>query len=130
MYLNMCWPNPSHASEDVKSISTCVDETPPIPARTPNASQLVLIKTLPCQWGLKMYLNICWPNPSHASEDRKCNSTCVEQTPTMAARTQSVSQHVLTKSLPQNGHKMHLNLCWPNTTHASENTKWISTCVD
>ena len=43
----------------------------------------------------------------------------------MPARTQNVSQHVLTKSLPcQRGLKMS----WPNLPDASEDRKWISTC--
>ena len=82
MYLNMWWPNPFHASEDVKP------------------SQLVLTKPLPFQRGHQMYLNLCWSKPSHASEDSKCISTYVDQTYPKPARTQIATQHVLTKPLP------------------------------
>ena len=162
----MCRPNPSHASEDIKYISTFVDQTHPMPARTQNASQHVLTKPLPWERGHKMYLNLSWPNPSYASEDTKCISTCVDQTlpmsartqnvsqlvltkhfscqqrnkmylnfwwpnPSLAARTQNSTQHVLTKPLPcERGHKMYLNLSWPNPSYAREDTKCISTCVD
>ena len=110
--LNMCWPNPSHYSEDTK-----------------------------------IYLNLCWPNPSNASDDIKHVSTRVDLTHTMPARkqypfqhvlskhlsmpamTQNASQHVLTKPIPtQRGNKMHLNFCWANPPHASEITKCILTC--
>ena len=78
MYLNLCWPNNSDASEDTKCNSTCVNQTPSIPARTQNVSQLVLTKHFPCQRGHKMHLNMCRPILSHASEDTKCISTCVD----------------------------------------------------
>ena len=147
MYSIICLPNPSYDTEDKKCIWTCVEKTHPMPARTQNVSQLVLNKAVPCQrgdrvylnlcWpisrqrGHKMYLNLCWPNITHASEDPKCISTCVDQIPPMPARTQNASQHVLTKPLQcQRGHKMHLNMCWPKLSHVSEDTKYISTCVD
>ena len=95
--------NQTHAREDTTFITTCVDQTHPIPARTQNLSQHVMKKRPP---------------------------TCVAQTPPMPARTQNASQHVLTKPLQcQRGHKMHLNMCWPNTSHANEETKWASNCV-
>ena len=166
MHLNMCWPNLSHASKETKCISTCADQTPPMPAkkqnlsqykfkinpflanedtncistyvdhihptkaRTPNVSQLVFIKPISLQRGQKLYFNMSWSNPSHASEDTKCISTCIDKTPPMPARTQYLSQHVLAKPFPrQRGHNMHFNMCWPNASHVSEDTKWISTCV-
>ena len=70
-----------------------------MPANTQNASQLVLTKTLWCQRGQKRQLNMCWTNPSHASEDTNCFSTCVDQTHTKQVGTQNVSQHVFTKPL-------------------------------
>ena len=76
IYLNGCWPNPSLVSKDTKCITTCDDQTPPMPARTIDASQ----------------------NSSNASEDTKCISACVDQIPPMSANTQNVSQHVLTKA--------------------------------
>ena len=74
MHLHMCWPNPSYESEDK------------------NVSQLELTKPVPCQGEQKMHLNLCWPNTSQASEDKKC----VDQTPSIPARTQNVTQLVLT----------------------------------
>ena len=80
IHLSICWANPSYANDDTKCISIYVDHTvpcqhgqnfdrnifwkknPPIPARTQNVCHLVL--TI----------------PSHVSEDRKCISTCVDQT--------------------------------------------------
>ena len=35
--------------------------------------------TRPWQWEPKVHLNLCWTNPSHASGDTKCISTCVDQ---------------------------------------------------
>ena len=78
-----------------------------------NASEHVLTKPIPCQGGHKMYLNMRLPNPSYANEDRKCISTCVDQTnenlkcistcvdqsPPMTAMRENASQHVFTKTL-------------------------------
>ena len=37
---------------------------------------------------------------------------------------------MLTKTLTSHrGHKMHLNVCWPNTSYASKDTKCILTCI-
>ena len=149
MHVNLCWPKPSHSCEETKCTSKWVDQTHPMPAMTENVSQPMLTKSLPCLRGPKMLFNICWPNPSHHSEntkyistwvwpnfshtidDRKCISTCVDQTHPMPARTKNVSQHVFKKFLPcQRGHKMHLNMCWQNTSHDSEDSKCISTCAD
>ena len=57
-------PNPYHASEDKKCISTYDDQTFPIPERTQNVSQHVL----------------------KVSEDLMCTSTCVYQIFPMLAR--------------------------------------------
>ena len=97
IYLNMCWANPSHASEDTESISTCVDQTPHISTRTEYASQHVFNKYIPCQRGLKIYLNLCWPNTFNASKDTCCISAYLDQTDPMTARTENESQHVFTK---------------------------------
>ena len=146
---SMCWPNPLHASEDIKCISTCVNQTHPMPAnphkiylnmcwptpppiktRTQNASQLVLTKHHQCHRGHEIHISMCWPNPSNAIEDTKFTSTCV-------------GHHIPC----QWAHKTYLNLCWPNTpmlsltenhrniwwinpSNASEDTKCISTWVD
>ena len=126
MHLNMYFKNHSHPSNNTKCISnrvdqnsslsamtqnaiTCVDQTPPMPARSENMEKL---------------------NPSHASNDTKCISTCVDKTHTMPTSTQNVSQNELTNLNPtQRGHKIHLNLCCPNPSHDTKNTKRILTCV-
>ena len=197
MYLKLCWTNLTHTSEPTKCMSNCVDQTPPMPARTQNVSQhvltkpfyareetncisrcidqayhmrartqnishLALSKHIPFQRWHKVDLNMCWPNPSHASEDRKCISTSVEQTSPMPANTQNASQHeltkplllawtknvskheltktppmqagtkiiylrVLTKPLPyQRTHNIDLNMTWPNPSHTSMDTKYIT----
>jgi hypothetical protein len=88
-----------------------LNQTPPMPARIQNASQL------------------SWPNPSQAIEDKKCFTKCVHQTPKLPVRTKYVSQHVLTEAMVcqrghqnasqlvmtkyipfQQGHKMYLSL--------------------
>ena len=145
MYLNMCWINPTNASENTKCITKWVDQFPPIPARIQNASQHVLTKPLPCQRGNKRV------------------SPWVDQTRPMPARTQIAFQHVLTKPITsQRGHKMHLIICcqtppMPASSqnesqlvftkslkfqrrhkmhvltklrYASEDTKWNSPCVE
>ena len=73
-----------------------------------NVSQHLL-----CQRGYKMFHNLYWLNP------------------TLPARTQNSSQHVL-KPLPcPRGLKIYLNICWPNPRpHSSEDTKYISTFVE
>ena len=125
-------------------MSTCVDQTHSMLARTQNAFQHVLTKSLPCQRGNKMNLNMWWPNLSKASYYTKCTSTCVDRTHSMLARTQNASQQVLTKPhICQREHKInlnscpmtvrtqkYLNICLPNPVHASEDTSTISTCVD
>ena len=75
MYRTMGLTNPTHDRENSKC-NTCVDQTPPKPARsehpaqhvdesssmaamTKNVPQLVLNKPIPFQLGHKMYLNIC-----------------------------------------------------------------------
>ena len=125
---NMFWPNYFHAIEDTMYILTKYIS---LWVRTQNVSQLVLTKRLQCQRGHKMHLNMIWPNPSNASEDTKCISTCVDQNSPMSARTKNISELVLTKPISWLlGHKMYIKLCWPNPTHASENTKCFSACVD
>ena len=108
MYLTLCWQNRSHAGEDTKFISSCVNQNHPKPAHTKNASHLVTT------------------NPTQVSEDIKSI-----QSHTMPARTQNVPLHVMTKPIRcQRVHKKYLNLCWQNKSHASEDTKCISTCVE
>ena len=123
MYLYLCWPNPSHATDDIKFISIWVDKTPPIPAgskciaicvakthpmpaRISNSYQHELTGTLPYQRGHKKHLNLFWRNPSFTNEDTKFLSTCLDQTPPLLARKQNVSQHVMYKPIPwQREHK-------------------------
>jgi hypothetical protein len=262
IYLNLCWQNTSHSREDTKCklicvdqgqhghtifISTCVDKTPPMTARTQHLSLLVLTEPLPRQWRHKLHLimcwlnpslaredrvnlSMCWPNPFHASEGKKhinkfwhntshanehtkstprqgehkmpvknpsnareghkkhlnfvdqtipglkmylnlwwskpsyareyikynstcvdqtlicqlehkiyrisywgqkCISTCLHQTPHMPSRSQSATQIVSSKNNPcQQKHKIYLNMCWTNPFQASEDTNYITTCVE
>ena len=155
MHLHFCWPNPTHVGEETKFISTCVEKTHPMTDRTQNVSQHVLTKSLLCQRGHKEHLNMCWSYLSHASNEEKCISSFVDQTHSMPAKicnesqhvlnkpiscpsehktppmtptTQNESQHVLRKPIPwQRGNKMYLNLCWPKPSHASIETKCMST---
>jgi len=113
MHLNLCCQNIFHASKDMVCISTCVAQP------------------IACQREYKMHLNFCWPNPTHVGEDTKFISTCVEKAHPLPARTQNVSQHVLTKPvLCQRGHKVHLNMCWSYVSNASNEKKRISSFVD
>ena len=98
IYLNKCSLYLSYASDYNKCISTCVEESLPMPARTENLPQNVLMKLLPCQQGLKMHLNMCWTNTSHVSEQTICISTCVDQTHPMPVSTQNASPHAFTKT--------------------------------
>ena len=130
--------NTFHASKGLKCISTCVEQTFPMPART----QHVFTKNIRCKRRHKMYLNMCSPKTSHSTEDRKCISTCLYQTLPIPARKQNECQ----PHLCQRRNKMYLNICdqttpipartenylnmcLPNTLHASEATKFISTSV-
>ena len=141
------WLSLSHASEDTKCISKML--TGVMPAMTKNTSQLVLTKLTPCQRGHKMHLNICWPNPSYARDNTKCNSACIDQSLPIPARTQIVSLNCVDETSPMperkqtasqhllintchasNDKKVNLNLCRLNLSHASEDTKCISTFVD
>ena len=115
--ISPCVDQTYHASKNRKSISTSVEQTPPMSARTQNLFQHRWTKPIQCQRRLKMPLIMCCSYPLHASQDTKCISTSVEQTTTKAARTENASQHVLTKPIQcPRGHKMHLNLCWPIPT--------------
>ena len=139
MHLNWCWPNHSHANEDTKYISSCVDQF----------------------HSSKDSKSISWWIPSQARKDTKYISTFVDHTQSMPTWTQNISQpvkikplfkrdltncistiflptplrtqnafqHVLTNPLLcQRGHKMHHNMCSPKPYHASEYN--ISTFVE
>ena len=83
MYLNICWPNLSHAFEDTKYISTSVNQTPPMPARAQKFILLVL-NSHAMLWVTQ--------NASHLdSKETKFISTCVDQTYPILARAQNVS---------------------------------------
>jgi hypothetical protein len=89
MHLNMC------------------DQSPPIPARTKNISQLVLSKYISWEQGHEMYLNCVNQTPSKPAskqnatkhdcvdtndrKDTKCLSTCADKINPLLARTQTVS---------------------------------------
>ena len=126
IYLSIC--GPSHATEDKTCISTNVEQAPPMPARTLVVSQYVWTKSIQCQLGRKMHLNLCRRKPSHAWEDSKFISAYVAQSPPMPPRTKHASQHVWNKlPLWQRRHKIHLNMYWAPPPHASEDTIYFST---
>ena len=157
MYLNMCWTNhpmtarTQNASQHVltkpipcqrghKMYLNCIDQTTPM---AQNVSQYVLTKPLQYQRWLKMYFKMCRPNASHPSEDTNCIYTCDDHTHHKPARTQKVSEQVLTPRMPtrtqhelikpiacQRRLKTYLNMCWPNPSHTGEDTKYIPTCAD
>jgi hypothetical protein len=77
-YIYMCLPNLSHASVDRKSISTSVDQTPHVPARTQKFISTCVDLNLPCQRGQKIHRNMCLTKLSNASEDTNCISTRVD----------------------------------------------------
>ena len=106
-------------------------------------------KHLPCQRGRILYIYVCWPNTFHSRKDSNLSQHVFTKTPPMSAntqkafeyelnkpliylaRTKNASHQVLTKPLPcQQGYTIYLNLCWPNPSYVSEDTKYISTCVD
>ena len=138
-YLNIGWPNPLHTSEETKCISNCVpanntkytstcdDQTPPIPARTQNISQLMLTQPFRFQRGHKMDINFDWSKPAHNSEDTKYISTCVEHTRPIPARTQNGSQILLTKPLPLRQNVYQLALTKPIPCQRGEkcSSNWI-----
>jgi len=126
MHLILCRLNPSHASKDTKCISSFVEQTHPMPARTQNVSQHVLNNPITCQGEHKMHLILCRLNPSHASKDIKCISRFVEQTHPMPAMTKN--------SLSIPSHANQDTKCIPTSveqtpSHASEDREFISTCV-
>jgi len=69
--------------------------------KTHIASQLVIIKLIPCQHmlskpnqlqrGHEMQLKMCRPKSSNVCVDKKCISTCVEQSHSIAVDTQNAS---------------------------------------
>ena len=104
MYLNLGGPNPENASEDTKcTLNMCWP------------------KSIRCQRGHKLHLNMFQQNSTYSSKDIKLYLK--------PARTQKVSQHVLTKSLPcLRVHKMQLNMCWPNLSYASKDKIHLDIC--
>jgi hypothetical protein len=129
----------SHPSTDRNSITTFVDKTPLMPARTQNVCHLVL--TMSARTENVSQLELTKPNPHmptitknkaqhvlakhyHASTGTKSIATCGDQTHSIQERSEKVSQHALTKLMPcHRAQKMHINMCWPDPTHISENTK-------
>ena len=145
--IDLFWQNPSYDSEHKKFIYTCVDQNqpwiartrfltcfdhttrmpaitqnpyqhvfqiPPHATETQNAYKHALTKPLPCQRAHKKHLNMCWRNPTHASEETKCISTCVDQSPTCDDQTE---WHRI--------RQMHLNTWGSNPSTASKDTKSI-----
>ena len=125
LYLNLCWPNLFHISVATKCIITC----PHMPAKTQNVSQHVLTKPLAFQRGHNRHFNTFWQNPSHDTKDKKCFSTCddethhmpasktkyistcVEQTYLMPARTKNISQLVLNRHIPCLWGQKYISTC-------------------
>jgi hypothetical protein len=129
IHLNMCWQNPSHDSEDTKCISTCVDQTPPTTVTTQIGSHHVLTKPLPCQrWQSESQhvLN----KPISYQRGQTSISTSFDQTHHTPTSTIMHINLCWQKPIPCQGeHKMHVNMCRPNPSHASEHTKCFLTCV-
>ena len=137
--LKMCWLYLSHAWKNKKCISTCVEQTnpmpgltyistcveqsPPMPARKRNVSLHVLTKHIQYQQEHKLYLKMFdQPLPMPAMTQNASQH--------VQARTQNVSQHLLSKALHcTRGHKMHIQMGWTNTSDASGYTKCNLTCV-
>ena len=110
MHLNMCWPNTSYSFEHTKSFSTCVDLTYPMPPKVQNAYKIDLTNL--CQWEHKVHPNIKSSNASDVYQKIKLEMHKLNLI-TWWPNTSQTTQHVLT-----------------NTSHASEDTKCIPTCVD
>ena len=105
MHINLCSLNPTHASELSKCISTWVEKNPSMPARPQVAFQHALTKTIPVHRGHKIHLFMWWAKSSCTNDHTKFISTfpC------------------------QQGQKFHRNICRPNPSDASYDTKCIST---
>ena len=107
-----CMLTPSHGIEDSKCI-TIVGRTQHKLERAQNPSQY----TPPMRAGTNNF-NMYWSNPTHSIWD-----TC----PRIHARTQSVSQYVMTQNiLCQIGQKMFLNMCLPKPLTMPARTQCIS----
>ena len=129
MHLIMFWPKLSYVSEDTKLISTCVDQTYPMQARTQTGTQHVLNKHNICQRGQKMHLNMCWPTSSLAREDIKSIWTCVYQI--QCQRGHKMQHNMCWHTPPMRAMtEMHLNMFWSKLSYVTGDTKFISTCVD
>ena len=119
MHLEMCWPNLSHASEDLKFKSTWVDHTFHIPSWIKHISTCfhytipMAARTRTNASDTKCIMKHVMTN--FASDDTKFTSTCIDQNPHIPGRTQNISHNVLSC---QCGQKIHLNTSWPNTSHA------------
>ena len=88
--------NPSHNSEDTKCFRTCLDQSPPMPARTQNEPQLCWRNPPQANEDAKC-VTLSWPNPFLHSKDTKFIPTYVHQTSSMTVRAQNEAQIVLTK---------------------------------
>ena len=123
------WQLKLGASEHSRSISICFVKHlyhQHLLNNPQNASVPELNKPLTCLRGHKIYRILYWPNPSHASENTKCISTYIEQTPPLPARKQNVPHPKMSAMT----HNTYLNMCWPNAYHAIEDSKWFWTYVD
>ena len=102
-------------------------ETPPMPARTQNASQHVLTN-MPA----KTKLIVCWPNSFHESQETNCISTCVDLIYPKPAKTQNSIKHVLKKKpLPMAVSTQNVSqFVLTKPCHARTDRKSVATYVD
>jgi len=123
MYLNLCSPNISHASEHIKCISTCVEQTDSILERKIYISTCVE-QTYPMGGRTRYISQLVLTNISHSSDDKKCISAC-QQGKVMHLKVCSPKP-----LLCQHEHKFYLNMCSPNNSNANEDSTCISTYLD
>jgi hypothetical protein len=115
MYLNSFLPSPSNVSEDRKCILTYVDQTQLLPERSQKVSEHALIKPLQCHQAHKMHINLCWPIPTHVSENTKKPINLGGPNLTHTSENIKCYSTFLATHLPYyGGHNMHLNMCHPN----------------
>ena len=92
-----------------------------MPTRTKNSSQHVLTKPFPSLRGHKIYINLCWTNPSLDCEGTKLCKT----NPSHETRERKMHLKLCGRKPSRylQGHKMYLNVCWSNQSHENEEHK-------
>ena len=119
--------NPSLPIEDIICISTCVDQSSLVPARTENDSQNVLSKPSLTNEDTKCNLNKCWSNSSIAWEEIL---TYVHKIVKYQRCHKMKPKLCLTSPSNASKYKMYLHLGWLIRCRASEVTISILTYVD